>query len=152
MVVMHHSSSVFSIAKTRRPFARGFTLLEILVVISIIGILIAFGAVAFSTAQRKGRDARRTADMKAIQSAQEQHYANTGSYTTLANPCGASGAFLAILSPFPVDPRSPATQYACPTSTATTYCACAELESSAGNSGPGCNFSATTHFCVRQLQ
>ncbi len=50
----------------------GFTLLELLVVISIIGILVAIGAASFSVAQRQGRDAKRRGDMKAVQNAMEQ--------------------------------------------------------------------------------
>lgn len=50
----------------------GFTLLELLVVISIIGILVAIGAASFSVAQRQGRNAKRRGDMKAVQNAMEQ--------------------------------------------------------------------------------
>ncbi|MFZ1721320.1 MAG: type II secretion system protein, partial [Microgenomates group bacterium] len=45
----------------------GFSLLELLVVISIIAILVAMGVAGFTTAQRKARDARRSGDLKAIQ-------------------------------------------------------------------------------------
>jgi len=51
-----------------------FTLLEMLVVIGIVGILIGMGAVSYSTAQKKARDAKRKQDLKAIQNAFEQYY------------------------------------------------------------------------------
>lgn len=54
---------------------KGFTLLEMLIVIGIIAILVAMGAVSYSTAQKKARDARRRADITAIQKAMEQYYA-----------------------------------------------------------------------------
>ena len=58
----------------------GFSLLELLVVISIIGILIAISAVGFTTAQKRGRDARRRGDLKAWQDALEQTYAEHTNY------------------------------------------------------------------------
>jgi len=57
-----------------RTSSAGFTLLEMLVVIGIIAVLIGFGAVSYSTAQKKARDAKRKTDLKAIQSALEQYY------------------------------------------------------------------------------
>ncbi len=61
------------------PAQAGFTLMELLIVIGIIGILISVSVASFSTAQKKGRDARRLGDMKAMQNAFEQYYADHNS-------------------------------------------------------------------------
>jgi general secretion pathway protein G len=59
---------------------KGFTLIELLVVITIIGIL-ATGATTVFTAQiQKARDTTRISDMKAVQSAVEQVYQDSGLY------------------------------------------------------------------------
>ena len=55
-------------------YRRSFTLLEMLVVIGIIAILVAMGAVSYSTVQKKARDAKRKTDLKAIQNVLEQCY------------------------------------------------------------------------------
>lgn len=137
---------------------RGFTLLELLVVIAILGILMAMGAVAFSTAQRQGRDAKRRADMKALQGAFEQYYAeNNSSYG--AN-CAAMAVSPYIPSGMPVDPQSPNLDYTCTLNVnLTSYCSCAELENvgtgnanSAGAAGV-CSFATGGNFyCVTNLQ
>lgn len=133
----------------------GFTLLELLVVISIIGILIAVGTAAFTTAQKKGRDAKRVTDMKAIQSAFEQYFSENNTYATCATMASAlSGGSL------PTDPKNVAPNvYTCNGSTA-GYCACTKLEgtsganSTAASSGVTCSFSTSnpTYFCVQNLQ
>lgn len=58
----------------------GFSLIELLVVITIIGIL-ATGAVTLYTSQiQKARDTTRINDIKAVQSAVEQVYQDSGEY------------------------------------------------------------------------
>ena len=52
----------------------GFTLLEMLVVIGIIAVLLGMGAVSYSTAQKKARDAKRKLDISAVKNAMEQYY------------------------------------------------------------------------------
>lgn len=53
---------------------KGFTLLELLVVIGIISILVAVGSTSYSAAQKKARDARRKADLRSVKNAMEQYY------------------------------------------------------------------------------
>lgn len=48
---------------------KGFTLIELLVVIAIIGILATIIVASFTSAQRRGRDAKRKADLDAIKKA-----------------------------------------------------------------------------------
>lgn len=131
----------------------GFTLLELLVVISIIGILVAMGAAAYSTAQKTGRDARRQSDLKAYQSAQEQYYAEHTSAYALNQAALTSGGYLLQNL---ADPKSPNMAYAFPGHTGSAYCACAQMESAKGNSSSNSNctsfVSGGAYFCVKNLQ
>lgn len=133
----------------------GFTLLEILVVISIIGILIAIGSAAFTTAQKKGRDARRRADMKQYQSAFEQYFSENNTYATCATMEGG------FVGGAPADPKTgTTTPYTCTTTATpiTGYCVCATLDfTTTGNATAGlagaCTFSpGGSKFCVQNLQ
>lgn len=111
--------------------SKAFTLLELLVVISIIGILIALGIVAFSTAQQKSRDARRRGDIKAMQQGFEQYYAdNSASYGTCSTMRGNNDIFPGGA---PTDPKS-SNDYDCGVGGG-GYCVCANLETGGGNAG-----------------
>lgn len=55
----------------RRKAIHGFTLIELLVVIAIIAILVTIAIASFTSAQAKGRDARRKGDLDAIKKALE---------------------------------------------------------------------------------
>lgn len=58
----------------------GFTMIELLVVIVILGILSALGLGSFTAAQQKSRDSRRKSDLKAIGVALETYYNDYGNY------------------------------------------------------------------------
>ncbi len=60
----------------------GFTLVELLVVISIIGILTIITASAFVESQKKSRDAARKANLKSLADAVSLYYADQGSFPT----------------------------------------------------------------------
>src|SRR3990172_5077103 len=123
---------------------KGFTLLELLVTISIIGILVGIGSVSFSTAQRKGRDSRRQADMTAIQKSLEECYALTTSYPASITTGGSiTCSTQTVMNLVPADPK-PGSSYTYTVNagaTKTNYCLCATLENlGAGNaSSTGAN-------------
>jgi prepilin-type N-terminal cleavage/methylation domain-containing protein len=59
---------------------KGFTLIEILIVVAIIGMLSSIVLVGLGSFRSRGRDARRAADLREIQNALELYYARYGSY------------------------------------------------------------------------
>lgn len=151
----HHGGQV-----GRNDGVRGFTLLELLVVIGIIGVLVALGTVAYSSAQISGRNARRKQDLVAIQSALEQYYSENSYSYPKDGTCKAAAANMK--SSWPIDPNTDADYVlktgSCGVGDGTTYCICAVLEptggtATSGNSGTDCAWIANkTRFCIGNLQ
>lgn len=69
---------------------QGFTIVELLIVIVVIGILAALVITTFTGIQQKARDTERTTDIKAIHGQVEAYYAQNGSYPGLAELNSAS--------------------------------------------------------------
>jgi prepilin-type N-terminal cleavage/methylation domain-containing protein len=138
-------------------FNRGFTLFELLVSISIIGILVALVSFSFSAAQKKARDSRRMQDMKSAQVAAEQFYAqNNYQYPGTTAPW-VVGTGQTILDVFPRDPKNVGwTAYSATNiGTSAAYCFCAAVENAGtGNaSDNGCTLVASgNYFCVKNQQ
>lgn len=63
----------------------GFTIVELLIVIVVIGILAALVVTTFNGIQQKGRDTERETDIKAIHGQLEAYYAQNGTYPLLAD-------------------------------------------------------------------
>ncbi len=61
---------------------KGFTLVELLVVISIIGILATLVLLQLGTARARARDAQRIATVNQVRSAAEQYYSDNNKYPT----------------------------------------------------------------------
>lgn len=127
--------------KTKKSF--GFTLLELLVSISIIGVLISLAAVSYSSAQKKSRDAKRQGDLKAVQNAFEQYYASCGYAYPTAMPA-AGGTFVCgsstLLEKVPSDPKTASPYPSGAAFSATSYKVCANTE------------VVPTPYCVSSLQ
>ena len=63
----------------------GFTIVELLIVIVVIGILAALVITTFTGIQKRARDTERQTDIKALHGQMEAYYAQNGRYPTLAN-------------------------------------------------------------------
>lgn len=133
-------------------FHKGFTLLELLVVIGIIGIIMALATVAYSTTQVSGRNARRKQDLVAIQNALEQYYSING----FKYPDNCKDASTYLRSAWPEDPGTDADYIGVDICSSTGYCIYAQMEgtnSTSGNCVAGCDFSGgKTYYCVANLQ
>ena len=64
---------------------KGFTIVELLIVIVVIGILATLVIVTFTGIQQKGRNTQRQTDIKALNGYVEAFYADYGFYPTLAD-------------------------------------------------------------------
>ncbi|MDE2019519.1 MAG: prepilin-type N-terminal cleavage/methylation domain-containing protein [Patescibacteria group bacterium] len=97
---------------------KGFTLIEILIVVAIIAILASVVLIGLGPSQQSGRDARRLSDLHEVQNALELYYQKYGIYpgnsggtagtvTSWANLTTAiTGAGVGITNPLPSDPSS----------------------------------------------
>jgi prepilin-type N-terminal cleavage/methylation domain-containing protein len=131
---------------------KAFTLLELLIVIAIIGILVSIGVASYAQAQKKARDSRRTSDMKAVQAAFEQYYADNNGNYPLA--CATPNATY-LPAGLPTDPKtsSPYVNTSSGCTAGTAYCFCALLESGGGNATDNtCSYGTGAYFCVSNLQ
>lgn len=68
---------------------KGFTLIEILIVVAIIAILASIVLVGLGPTQQSGRDARRLSDLHEVQNGLELYYNSCGYYpgTDIVSPC-----------------------------------------------------------------
>jgi type II secretion system protein G len=65
---------------------KGFTLVELIVVMAIIGILATLGFSSYTNSINKSKDARRKADLRSIMTALQLYYNDNGQYPSLG--CG----------------------------------------------------------------
>ena len=136
---------------------KGFTLLELLVVIGIIALLVGIATVSYGAAQVRTRDARRRADLNSMKDALEQYYsANSFVYPDI---CSAAEADF-LKGPWPVDPVT--TLSYDPYCDADSYYICATMEViTAGNASAAATDANGTglvwdsngaYYCVGNLQ
>lgn len=101
---------------------RGFTLVELMVVVTIIAILSAIAVSSYTNVLKQGRDSKRLSDLKLIQSALEEYYADqvyypmievdcTSGFFTINCPLKNPGGSRTYLNNIPVDPLSSNPQY-----------------------------------------
>ena len=142
---------------------QGFTLLELLITIALIGILSSIIAMTMVNPQKNARDAKRKSDLELIRSGLEIYSSDCGSYPATssfipgtASPLPLSGTTgtcsgNTYITTVPVDQTS-GRNYSYVLTTATTYALCAALEmapspamdvTGCGSCGATCNYKVT---------
>jgi prepilin-type N-terminal cleavage/methylation domain-containing protein len=76
--------SLYNQLKAKKARSSGFTIVELLIVIVVIGILATLVIVTFSGIQQKGRNSQRQTDINAVASHVSAFYADKGYYPTAA--------------------------------------------------------------------
>jgi len=86
---------------------KGFTFIEILVVVTIIGVLTAIGVTSYRAATKKSRDGKRKADLEQIRAALEMYKADIDQYP-LAVSCNGTieSGDNTYMDPVPCDPKN----------------------------------------------
>jgi prepilin-type N-terminal cleavage/methylation domain-containing protein len=139
---------------------KGYTLAELLIVLSVIGLLMTTSAIMLNDSLKRSRDSRRKADLEMMATALELYYKDNGGYPYDSSTsgeqwkhiCGLSTAIFNILvdqkylSELPCDPinnneyryrgdLNGSTGTSCaiiPTQRCATYCIWTELETEEG--------------------
>ena len=128
---------------------KGFTLVELLVVIAIIALLSTLSVVALNSARAKARDARRLSDIKQIRTALDLYYDSSSTYPLSCSPLGTSTCACLtsvgwtntanctgtiFMQKVPSDPLSSASYTYTSTSSGQSYEIVYKLEANSGNS------------------
>jgi prepilin-type N-terminal cleavage/methylation domain-containing protein len=90
-------------------FSAGFTLVELLLAVTIIGILMTIASVNFISVRERARDAQRKSDLSQIQIAMELLKSDIGRYPIFLPACEAAldnGGGTVFLKKMPCDPLS----------------------------------------------
>lgn len=82
----------------KRRSQQGFTIVELLIVIVVIGILAALVITTYNGIQQKGRNTERTTDLKALQGQLEAFYVQTTNYPTEAQLSTTSATNVAFIT------------------------------------------------------
>ena len=131
----------------------GFTLLELLIVIVIIGILALLIIPNITSAPKKARDTKRKTDITTVRKGLEEYFVNNNVYPTLLTDLQSGSA--PIIKTIPTDPKnSGAYVYTyTPAASNSTYTLKACLENDADNSAntatdATCGVATSRNFTV----
>ena len=129
---------------------KGFTFIEILVVVTIIGLLTTVATVSYRSANRKARDNKRKSDIEQVRAALEMYRADNSQY-----PSGPWSGMIASIESYlnegPQDPRpSDFSYFYNRGATKTEYHICAHFEADADVYIDGCG-GATLYKCGAEV-
>jgi len=131
----------------KTKFHSGFTLVEILVALAIIGLIMGIATISFGMIRQKSRDIKRLKDINSVQAALQMYFYNEGQYpdaitfgSTLTGS-SSSSTYMAILPQNPTpknDGICPNNEYSYQTTaTSTSYRVDFCLSTAVGNTAAG---------------
>jgi general secretion pathway protein G len=127
---------VLVVSNNKMKEKSGFSLVELLVVSTIIALLATIGIVSYSSLSRQSRDSRRQADLQQLRSALEFYRSDNDSYPQALTDLVPSQHILSV----PEDPKSDYDYEYCPDpDPAADYDLCAHLEQGSTAFGDCCN-------------
>lgn len=85
--------------------SRGFTLLELIIVLGLISTMLLLGATVYSQSQKRSRDAKRKGDLNNIRSALELYRSNNSFYPLNLTDLTIGTVYLKSIPLDPYDPR-----------------------------------------------
>lgn len=130
---------------------KGFTLIEILVVATIVALLTAIATVSYSQFGKQSRDARRKIDIEQIRSALEMYRSNEDKYydtVNFNNRCNVIGWLGSYISTIPDDPKSSSNYYYRCIIYKNNYTVAAFLETGGPNSCSACKSGVACNYCL----
>lgn len=103
----------------QKQSSRGFTFVEIIIVVMIMTILSTIGLSTYASVQVRSRDTKRKTDVELVRSALEQYRSNNDAYPTGSGSYGlpfgsgdlSDGGGNTYMDPIPDDPRSGSRHY-----------------------------------------
>jgi general secretion pathway protein G len=96
----------------KMSIVNAFTLIELVIVISIIGLLITIPVIGYGQVTRKSRDTRRKQDIDKVNTALSQYRSEVGHYPIQSNYAALAADLVpSFLTQLPVDPRNGPTHY-----------------------------------------
>lgn len=136
---------------------KGFTLIELMVTISLIAVLTAIAIVYYGNTQKKARDNKRKSDLEQVRAALEMYRSQNGTYPNNDDGNGSNWATMTstlqsneYLNQPPQDPRSGTYNYYYYSDSGADYTLCAYLEGEDPNQcgtnscgGKDCNYAVT---------
>jgi general secretion pathway protein G len=122
----------------------GFTLVELLVSVTIIAVLSTIGVTGFQAVTRSGRDALRKSDLEQIRSALEIYKSQNGFYPDATTECvpNLSSDYIKTI---PNDPKSASQNYCYVKLTNLSYELCGHLEN--GDASDNCIDGGGSSLC-----